>query len=828
MFKYNIPVKAVIVIFLMFLNLQFLKGHIITNNSQNRYTILGVVTDINDKPLEFANVILLKLPDSLIITGINTNQNGKYEIDNILYGKYIVKVQLIGYITAYSGEIDPDKNIQNITIDTLRLSQSSKHIKEVEITGNRLTVTQQADKKVIDVQKDLDAATGSAVDILQKSPAVTVASDNTVSINGRSDITVLIDGKQSALKGSDALNSISASQIDKIEIITNPSSKYDSQGIGGIINIITKKGRIEGLDGLANISTGLNDKFKAETNLNYHHGLFNYSAQLKLDNFTYLVRSSRYRIIYNPIIDSFYQDAFNRKLILNDDLAKAAIGIKLPKFSTEIEAETGYWFFGKRKNGYQNTWTVPENINNYSNTYFASDVIWHYSDINYTLNFIFDKPNHKLENLIFYSYGYDQTSYETDSWLANNEQISTGSPDKVISGQHGYDKVLRIQSDYTNPIYENIALEAGLLANMSYEKEKYYNQYFDTITNIWLNYNPFQDIMTDRNYIFSAYVNLKGKSDKLDYQAGLRAEDNNRDITLNSDNPDILVKSLQLFPSLSVSYKLSSNSRLFIAYSRRINRPDPWLLVPFVQLNDEYTKTIGNPGLNPELNNYYEAGMEKKFNNWQISINAFGRVISNKIWMLNIQENGYNFLYAFINVHQQTMNGLELHISKILWNVLDININSSIFYNSYYGIYNLKYLTTYGINLNSANDTLSSSNLSWNANATIGLKITSSTSVQIFGMYNGLMKVPQGEDLPDYFANVSVQQEIFNRKLKINLTVNDVFNTNRLFGDIIDYSNYYAKYSNWRIPYAVLGITYNFNNYKSENRKKSDLEKGGF
>src|SRR5208283_5305946 len=141
---------------------------------------------------------------------------------------------------------------------------------------------------------------------------------------------------------------------------------------------------------------------------------------------------------------------------------------------------------------------------------------------------------------------------------------------------------------------------------------------------------------------------------------------------------------------------------------------------------------------------------------------------------------------------------------------------------------NDSYLTKYGINITTSTDTLKSSNLSSSLNSTIGYKLTPLTSIQIFGVYNGLMKIPQGEDLPSYFVNVSLQQEFFKKGLKISIKVNDIFNTMRYSGTVIDYNNFYAKYDWWKKRYVLFGITYNFNNYKTENKKNPELEKGGF
>jgi len=175
------------------------------------------------------------------------------------------------------------------------------------------------------------------------------------------------------------------------------------------------------------------------------------------------------------------------------------------------------------------------------------------------------------------------------------------------------------------------------------------------------------------------------------------------------------------------------------------------------------------------------------------------------------------------------MDGIEFHLEKTLWKVLDINLNSSIFSNSYNGYFNDSYLSLYGLTLSSiTTQTYSGNSFSWNATSTIGIKITPTTRIQLFGNYNGLIKFAQGEDLPYYFVNVSLQQELFKKKLKINLKADDIFNTTRYSGTITEESNYYVRYDQWRKPFLLLTLAYNFNNYKSEGRKNKETEKGGF
>jgi len=824
----NVSFKASFFIFLLCIASANLKGQFEKSSNSGMVSIEGQVLDNDNSPLEFVYVILLSLPDSLVVTGTTTNQKGFYKLQNIPVNKYIIKYQFIGYENDLSADIEPSEVHKNIVLPPVKLHPSVNQLNEVNITGNKISVNQQIDKKVIDVQKDLDAASGNAVDILEKVPAVSVDADKNVSIRGRSDITVLIDGKPSTLKGSDALSAIPASQVDKIEIITNPSAKYEAQGIGGIINIVTKKGKIDGLEGLVNVSAGLYDKLKAEADISYQKGIFNYTGQIKYDEFTYLAQSNRYRIIYNPIIDSLYQDAFNRKSIRIDDALKFGMGIKLPKFTAGIDAKAGYWSYGKRKNGYQDTWTEPETATDYTLTNFASNISWHYIDLSGTMGFIFDKPGHKLDNLISYTHGSDNTGYETDAWVANEDLETMGSPSKNITGQNGFTNALRIQSDYTDPLSDKTTLESGVQADISTEMENYFNQNFDTITNLWVNTGSIQETMSEQNDIYAAYINLKRKTQKLDFQVGLRGEYNYRDIGLNTNIPAIVLYDFQLFPSLSAGYTFSETRKLYAAFSRRINRPQPWMLIPFVQINDDYNSTIGNPGLKPEINNNLEINIEQKWNNWHITFGAFSRLLNWGISQIYFQQYGNNFQYTFINLNWAIMDGVEFHLEKTLWKIIDLNINASTFNYSYNGQFNNSYLTQYENLSVITNQAFNNNSFTWNANTTIAIKITPTTRIQLFGNYNGIMKTPVGENLPYYFVNMSVQQDLWKKKLKINLKADDIFNTMRFSGETFVGTNYYVRYAYWNKPFLLLTLSYNFNNYKTEARKSIDIEKGGF
>ncbi len=826
MFTQTQSTKIVITTIFFFIIICCVQSQSVRNAKVENITIGGQVLDNNNEPLEFASAILLRYPDSVVVTGTITNLKGLYKFDNIQVGKYLIQIQFIGYKTVVLPAINITGLNQTIGLEPVRLIPTANELKEVEVTGYKDNVNSQLDKKVINVQKDLDAASGNAIDILEKSPAVSVDADKNISIRGRSDVTVLINGKPSALTGSDALSAISASLIDKIEIITNPSAKYEAQGIAGIINIVTKKGKVDGLEGLAGISAGMDDKYKAEVNFNYQKGIFDFIFQAKYDDFTYLAQSTRNRIIRDTI-NNLYKDYFNRKQFNIDDALKAGIGIKLPKFSAGVDAKAGYWFFGKQKIGYQNTWSEPGTIANCTNTNFHSDVQWKYLDFTGYMNFVFNKPNHKLENIIFYSSGKSFNNYESDMWIADEYLESIGNPVKTRTGENGNKDELRIQSDYTLPINDHITLESGIQANISNERENYFSQNCDTLTNRWTDNDSSQYIANVKNNIYGVYLNIKGKSEKFEYQAGLRAEYNDRDIEINTNMPNYILQKLQLFPSASAGYAISETKKLYFSFSRRVNRPVPWLLLPFVQVNDNYNSTVGNPKLKSEINNNFEIGIEQHWKNLQFALCGFSRAINQGIWQVYYRENRDNFRYTYINSDQQLMNGMDLHMSQTFWKVLEINLSASLFTNSIKGHLNDSAIFL-GIVANNNNKAFHDKSFSWNTNATINLKITPTTRVQWFANYQGPMAYPEGRNLSRYFVNIALQQDLLRKKLKLNLKVDDIFNTTRYSGEVFESENYYVKYVSWRKRFLLLSISYNFNNYKAEGKKNIEIEKGGF
>src|SRR6056297_1993368 len=249
-------------------------------------TIKGVVIDEQAQtPIEYVNVVLFKSKDSSMVDGTVTDIDGKYSLDKVSFGKYYLEFDFIGFRKKIVKDVTITPRSQIYSTDTIFLEQAAHEIEGVEVTGDRIDVEHKVDKKVINVGQDYSAQGGSAVEVLENVPSVEVDIEGNVELRGSGSFRVLINGKPSVLEGSNALQQMAASRIKSIEIITNPSAKYDPEGTAGIINVITKKQKEKGLNGQIRATAGTNDKYDASVNLNYQTGKFNFFGSFDYRDF---------------------------------------------------------------------------------------------------------------------------------------------------------------------------------------------------------------------------------------------------------------------------------------------------------------------------------------------------------------------------------------------------------------------------------------------------------------------------------------------------------------------------------------------------------------
>ncbi|MEJ2103627.1 MAG: outer membrane beta-barrel family protein [Ignavibacteriaceae bacterium] len=770
--------------------------------------IVGKVLDSSTKhTIEYANVVVFSLKDSSMITGGVTDSKGNFNLTISSTGKFRIEIRFIGYDThTVETEIKPDT--KTINLGEIFIHPSAINLENIVVEGQRSPVTYEIDKKVINPDQMQTVISGNAADVLANVPSVQVDVEGNVSLRGSQNFTVLIDGRPSVLDPQDALQQIAASQIDKIEIITNPSAKYDPEGTAGIINIILKKNINQGLNGIVNANGGMNDTYGGDFLINYQTNSiktnigFDYNRRFypgdERQNDIYYLEDNTSTI--NSIGD------INRGRINYE--GRGGIEFDLgDKNILSFGARVGKreWNRTSNQNFTQFSLIDPTEFNYIGNSDRSRSGTFYALNSNYTHNF--NSNGHQLLSELFFS---RQNSDE----YTNTSEFNSGTQ---ISGrkttEFGPSSDFRGKLDYTLPISDISKFEAGYQGEFDLSNEN--NELYD--------YNPesgeyeFQSQFSNANRytenqqsLYSIYSN---KIWDLEFQAGLRAEYTYRTIEVLTQNNSFNLDRLDYFPSIHTSYKISPITAYMLSYSRRIERPRGWALEPFLTWIDANNVRRGNPDLLPEFIDSYESGIQTVFNEINFSAEAYYRVTNNKIEHVRSAIDENVTLTTFENVGKDYSLGAELMLNFNPVEAWNVNLMGNV-YN--YLVKGVLY-----------DEPFSKESFNWQTRINNSLKLWSSTQVQFNIDYHSPSVSSQGRWEGFFRTDLSVRQEIVKNILAVTFQARDLFGTaKREFTS--EGNNFYTyTYYDFNSPFLVLNLRYTFNNYKS-NKDNRPGENGNF
>jgi len=545
-------------------------------------------------PVEYANVVVFSISDSAMVTGGITGPEGQFKLDNIPFGEYYVVINFIGFEKKTIDQVVVSEFDRKIDLGKIQLGYSAVQLQGTEIVAERQAVEFKLDKKVINVDQDISSAGSSATDILQNAPSVRVDIEGNVQLRGSSNFTVLIDGKPSILSGNEALQQIPATAIENIEIITNPSAKYDPDGTTGIINIVMKKQNLKGFSGMVEASAGTGDKYTSNLYLNYRNGKFNVYGGVEWNDRRFPRTETAIRETYSGdttfvrLTDS--ESAWKR----NGLNFKGGVDFFLDDKTTfNLGGEYGNYGFG---------WDNFSNVQEYSNPasterYYRDNNIFAWERYSFGLSGSmmrkFEQQGHSLNVFAFYSerggkQEQDKKEIDTDE---NFEPIDS-DPFLLRSIEEGPSKRFRAEIDYVKPVLENGKIEAGYHLRMGDEEESYLLETYDVDLNEWqVDDNYSKKALYTRN-IHAIYGMFAHEFKGFQYQAGIRAEYTYRDITVANTGESSTIDRFDFFPSVHISKRLLEKNQFSASYSRRIDRPRGWYLEPFETFIDESTRRI--------------------------------------------------------------------------------------------------------------------------------------------------------------------------------------------------------------------------------------------
>ncbi|NQT34637.1 TonB-dependent receptor [bacterium] len=784
-----------------------------TQPGNNSNSISGAVTGhvfdaTFDIPMEYANVILYNCRDSVAIAGDATDKNGLFIIPISHPGEFYIDVTFIGYESKTIGDIRIGRGAFDVDVGNVNLLNHSIALDDVEVSIERYSVEYKIDKKIINVGKQATTISGTAVDVLESSPSVAVDIEGNVSMRGSSNFTVMVDGRPSLLEANDVLQQIPASTIDNIEIITNPSARYDPEGIAGIINVILKKNILRGISGTVNANGGFDDRYGGDVLMNYCNDHFNvtfgidYNQRSRLGNITERSRT------YYPDTTLYLN---SNGTMTHGGKRYGIRGILDYTISDKDAFSLGFRYGGgNHEHDNRQTFTQWEEPGAGESTYTSIGVSNHERfSLSFNANWShdFEQKDHRI--ITQFDFGRRGGDEETRDELIDVNGLIT---DGKISTEGGPGDRWQFNIDYTKPIGEKYKFESGYQTRIRRMNEKTDLHQYNPATQL---YEPQVEYFIssihdeDRHSLYSLY---SGEYKRLGFQGGLRGEYTYRIIKNDKANSEFSLDHWDYFPSAHLSYSISEQNQLMTSYSRRIDRPRGWYLEPFLTWRNAYSVRMGNPDLKPEYIDSYELGFRRNFNRNYFVADAFYRKTNNKIERIRsvYQQQQNVTLETYDNVGTDHSYGTEFTLNCGItkwWNIRTV-----------YDIFQ------YNVEGASGDEDFSNSSFNWDLRLNSDVVLSKKLRVQINGNYESPTVTSQGRTEGRYSSRFAVKYEIIPRTFSATLQIRDPFgSSNRESTTDTDTIYMYRLYER-DSQTVMLNLNYIFNNYKPE---KSGRGEGG-
>ncbi len=739
---------------------------------EGQTSISGEVLDsVALNGIEYASVRLFSVADSSVKQGIYTDEKGRFLLEKVAPGNYFIKITFSGY----EPKLIPNIKIQGQPVYALGKIGLSKgklqNIQEVTVTADVDVLKAGIDKKIYNVEEDLSTRGGNAEDILNNIPSVEVDQDGKVSLRGDGNVTILIDGRPSSFTGgtlSGVLDAIPASSIERIEVVTNPSAKYDPDGTSGIINIVLKKNKLKGFNGqvTASMATGHDHNFNGA--LSYRNSKFNIYGSYAFDY------NRGFRNNFGFIEQYYANDSVSR---LNQDRKGSDFGFghnariggdwyinSQNTLSLSVTGQSGY----RERNGDQ----VNENFDSNgvlqnSWTRISADPSDNLGlDANLNLTHLMKKDKGKWSFDFSNSNGTKNEDGEYEQYFTvqngiivpqdvTSQRLNSNGSNTIFTGQFDLEYVLTKINGRIETGAKTIVRNESLATSMERMDPGTSTFVLDSVSNF--DYTYYENI----NSIYGIFGQQLGK---FKYQLGIRAEYAEQAPTLKNDPTNYSKTYFNAFPSGHVKYKTSEKSELSLSYSRRINRPQSGQLNPFTSYADPVNLRGGNPNLTPEFINSYDLGFSYDAKLFNIVSSVFYRNTKDVIQRVKLFYPNNTSIVTFENIDQSNSLGMELVLSirptkwwknTLSWNgdyVEFVNSSTTTNWNNTGFNWSLKYVASFDF---------------WKKSAVF----------QINANYSAPRTTAQGKVNPWTFVNISVEKLVLNKKLAIGLRLSDVFNT---------------------------------------------------
>ena len=762
----------------------------------------SVVDSESGEPMPFTNVTLLNPQDSSMAGGATTGIDGNFET-SIAAGNYLVRISFVGYRRFFKSIEVENGKVNNLR--SLRIEPDAEMLDEFEVQALKSTFKSDIDKRVFNVENSIVAEGGTAIDVLETLPSIQIDEEGGIRMRGSGEVLIYINGRPTNLSADDAesiLAQFPANSVKDIELITNPSARYDAAGAGGIINIILKKDTKTGFNGQANMSVGTRHKYNPGVNVNFGAGKTNYYASYAFNYNERFGNNETTRENFGSDASRFLEQDYHTLTTRRSHIVR--IGA-----DHNFSDNTNIGFYGRgsvdnriRNRDYNQALSNAAGFRD--STIFRNIFETNFSQ-NYEtgLNFTheFDTAGTKLTASA--SYAYDDRDrlevFNQFTTFGDDAMSSVRSRENYARPRENH--MLQAQADFEKYFGDGYRLEVGWKSTVSTELRPQTFDVFDFETSSFTrNMEVSNEAQLDRQ-IHGAYFILRGEWNNFGYQAGLRAEQTIDLLYDQNSDRNYENEYLDFFPSVYVTYATGENSDFIVNYSRRINRPGLWGLAPLLNIQDPLNQRIGNPNLQPSYTDSYEIGQAKSWKNYFMTATVFHRRTTDMITRILVQD-GNNTLMTRENLNNEYSTGLEVINQVEAGNWFDATLTGNFFFAEVVGTVDDR--------------SFRRSNYSWTLSLLSNMKLGDFGTMQITGNYRGPIIRPQGEIRPLYGVNVGFRKEVLKGKGTVSLNVSDVFNTRRFIIDIQEEMFVQNRTFDWETQITTISFTYRFGGYKEK------------
>jgi len=793
------------------------------HSQNNKVIVTGTITDSETNiPLEYATISVFNVDSEKAVNGVITDSNGEFSIE-LNKGNYDFKVEFISFKIKYYRNITVNDPLD---LGTIELSIDENMLEEIEVIGEKTEIEIKLDKTVYNIGKDLTLKGSSVSDVLDNLPSVEVDIEGNVSLRGNESVRILINGKPSGLVGissNEALKQFPSESVEKVEVITSPSARYNAEGTAGIINIILRRSKLTGFNGSLSLNSGYPERYGVSANLNYRTKKLNF-----FNNVGYNTRTSEGSFINETeyYTDQAINNFLNENGVRDSERNSNYLNTGIEYFISDKTSLVGSYVSRKSDGFTNNTNNVNQNFNTiskFSERLEKESEIDDTNEFSINLTHDFNKEGHVLT----IDYQKEKSSENENGFISNSQLKPVFT--KYLSEKVNTDEIQEselFKIDYVLPIKKDGQFELGFRRSNQYQDIYYLAENED------LNGNFINDLNLSNTLLYNEKVNAfytqyGNKKNKFSFLLGLRYEESKTTVKQLANNTNNVKNYNDFFPTLNLSYQIKENETITFGYNRRIRRARSYFINPFPSKSSATNIFQGNPNIDPTYSNGIDLGYLKRYEKLTLNGSVYYRKETGVFTF--ISENTGDFVLVneiLVPVLRRTP--INLASNKQIGLELNANFTQSKNWrlNGSLNFYESETLGEYmGI-------TYDSKNLTWSGRLSNNLKLFSSVDWQTSFRYRAPQKTAVSERKASLYSNTAFSKDLSKDKITLTFKVNDIFETGKW--RIESFNENYKSYSesNWRGGRTLeLNLIYRFNQKKKQSRNSggyNDYNEGGF